>query len=100
MLDVARPTLIRMLETGEIPYHRTGNRRKLRDTEVMAYRDRIRAARMSALDELAARDRELGCGYQWAHTIRLFWTPAFCLLPRCAGKEKKQPSVPARLFRW
>ncbi|WP_413733563.1 excisionase family DNA-binding protein [Sodalis sp. RH21] len=30
MLDVARPTLIRMLDNGEIPYHRTGNRRKLR----------------------------------------------------------------------
>jgi len=64
MLNVSRPTLIRMLDNAEIPYHRTGNRRKLRYTDVVAYRERTRAARISALDELSALDQELGLGYE------------------------------------
>lgn len=64
MLNVSRPTLIRMLDNAEIPYHRTGNRRKLRYTDVMTYRERTRAARISALDELSALDQELGLGYE------------------------------------
>lgn len=63
MLNVSRPTLIRMLDNVEIPYHRTGNRRKLRYTDIVAYRERTRAARISALDELSALDQELGLGY-------------------------------------
>ncbi len=64
MLNVSRPTLIRMLDNAEIPYHRTGNRRKLRYTDIVAYRERTRAARISALDELSALDQELGLGYE------------------------------------
>jgi excisionase family DNA binding protein len=64
MLDVSRPTLIRMLDNAEIPYHRTGNRRKLRYTDIVAYREQTRAARISALDELSALDQELGLGYE------------------------------------
>ncbi|TCV98400.1 helix-turn-helix domain-containing protein [Biostraticola tofi] len=64
MLNVSRPTLIRMLDNAEIPYHRIGNRRKLRYTDIVAYRERTRAARISALDELSALDQELGLGYE------------------------------------
>lgn len=64
MLNVSRPTLIRMLDNAEIPYHRTGNRRKLRYTDIEAYRERTRAARISALDELSALDQELWLGYE------------------------------------
>lgn len=64
MLNISRPTLIRILDNDEIPYHRTGNRRKLRYTDVVAYRERTRAARISALDELSALDQELGLGYE------------------------------------
>ena len=61
LLNVSRPTLIRILDNGEITYHSTGNRRYM---DVMAYRDRIRAARISALDELSVPDQELGLGYE------------------------------------
>ncbi len=30
LLNVSRPTLIKLLESGEISFHRTGNRRKIR----------------------------------------------------------------------
>ncbi|WP_312240597.1 helix-turn-helix domain-containing protein [Pantoea sp.] len=64
MLNVSRPTLIRLLDNGELPFHRTGNRRKIRFTDVLAYRDRLHADRLKVLDELSELDQKLGLGYE------------------------------------
>lgn len=64
MLNISRPTLIRLLDSAELPYHRTGNRRKIRFSDVLAYRDRLKNARLDALDQLGAIDQQLGMGYE------------------------------------
>ena len=41
MLDVSRPTLVAWLEAGRIPHHRVGTHRRVRRSDVRAYRDRL-----------------------------------------------------------
>lgn len=40
LLGVSRPTLVTWLEGGRIPYDRHGSHRKIRRSDVLAYRDR------------------------------------------------------------
>jgi excisionase family DNA binding protein len=93
MLHVSRPRLIKLLDRGEIPFHRVGTHRRIRlefpwpgghpgrvkypdapETgeactsaislqDVQAYRDRRDAARRAALDELTRLSEELPGGY-------------------------------------
>lgn len=63
LLNVSRPTLIKLLDDGEIPYHRSGNRRKVRFADLRDYQDELEQKRLQALEELTALDQELGLGY-------------------------------------
>ena len=60
LLNMSRPTFIKLLDSGELPYSRTGNRRKVAFSDVMSYKQNIDAKRLAALDELSALDQELG----------------------------------------
>lgn len=60
MLSVSRPYLVKLLETGEIPFHKVGTHRRILFSDVLAYQQKTRAAREQALDELAALSQELG----------------------------------------
>jgi excisionase family DNA binding protein len=53
LIGVSRPTLIKLLDEGEIAYTQPGRHRRLRLSDVLAYRDRIRHERDQRLDELA-----------------------------------------------
>ncbi|AXT40691.1 DNA-binding protein [Alteromonas sp. BL110] len=64
ILNMSRPTLIKLLDSGDIPHSRTGNRRKVAFVDVMNYKQEIDAKRLAALDELTALDQELGLGYE------------------------------------
>lgn len=52
LLGVSRPTLVAMLEDGEIPYDQPRRHRRLRLDDVLAYRDQRRSRRRAALDEM------------------------------------------------
>lgn len=59
LLGVSRPTLVRLLEAGEIPYERPNRHRRVRLADLLAYQDRSRRARAAGLDEMV-RDGEDG----------------------------------------
>lgn len=60
LLGVSRPTLIKLLEAGEIGYSRLNSSRRIPLDQVLAYRDRRGRARRALLDELTADAVELG----------------------------------------
>ena len=62
-LNVSRPYLIKLLEQEKIPFHKVGTHRRVRFTELEAYRKRAEEERRAAMDELAAQAQELGMGY-------------------------------------
>jgi excisionase family DNA binding protein len=64
LLNISRPSLIKLLDEKQIPYHRVGNRRKVKFTDVSSYKDKIDKKRRKTLDELSDLDQELGLGYE------------------------------------
>lgn len=63
LLNVSRPFLIKLLESGEIPYRTVGKHRRICCQDVMDYKQKIDLARSQALDKLVAQAQELGLGY-------------------------------------
>ena len=53
LLGVSRPTVVKILEHGGIPYERVGNHRRVLLADVLAYRDQRRAAQYAALEATA-----------------------------------------------
>lgn len=60
LLGVSRPTLIKMLEAGEIGYSRPNSSRRIPLEQVLAYRDRRGRIRRAILDEMTADAVEMG----------------------------------------
>ena len=52
LLGISRPTLVKLLDDGEIPYERPRRHRVLRLDDVLAFRERRRCARRAELDEI------------------------------------------------
>jgi excisionase family DNA binding protein len=63
LLNMSRPTFIKLLDEGTLPHTRSGNRRKVAFVDVMSYKQSLDEKRQSALDELSSLDQELGLGY-------------------------------------
>lgn len=65
LLQVSRPYLIEnLLEVGVIPFHRVGNRRRIRLSDVMRYKRERAERRKASLRELAEQAQESEMGYE------------------------------------
>lgn len=63
ILNVSRPYLIKLLESGEIPFRKVGTRRKIFYQDLREYQNKINGKRQETLAELAAQAQELNMGY-------------------------------------
>lgn len=64
LLNVSRPHLVGLLESGRLPFRKTGKHRRVRFTDLMAYRTERAAASEAAMQALAAQAQDLGLGYE------------------------------------
>ncbi|GAA1228642.1 hypothetical protein GCM10009676_08850 [Prauserella halophila] len=60
LLGVSRPTLVRLLEEGSVPYEQPARHRKIKLGDLLAYRERARRSRAAGLDEMVHEAEEAG----------------------------------------
>ncbi|MFC5993479.1 helix-turn-helix domain-containing protein [Pseudonocardia hispaniensis] len=60
LLGVSRPTVVRLLEAGEIPFDKPGRHRRIRLRDLLAYQERARRARAAGLDEMVRASEDAG----------------------------------------
>src|SRR6266851_1602274 len=60
LLGVSRPTLVRLLESGQIPFDKPGRHRRVRLADLLAYQERSRRRRAALLDQMVADAEEAG----------------------------------------
>jgi excisionase family DNA binding protein len=60
LLGVSRPYLIKLLEAGELPYHKAGSHRRIYLKDLREYQRRRDFERKAALDQIAKEAFELG----------------------------------------
>ena len=63
MLNVSRPHLIKLIESGAIPFHKAGTHRRIRLESLMAYRASVDTRQRQAVASLAAEGQRPGMGY-------------------------------------
>lgn len=63
MLNVSRPYLVKLLEEGRIPFHKTGKHRRIKFANLMAYKAEQARKSEAALQELAKQAQTLDMGY-------------------------------------
>jgi excisionase family DNA binding protein len=60
LLGISRPTLVRLLEDGEIPYEQRGRHRRIMLADLLAYQASMRRERREALDRMAEEGQAAG----------------------------------------
>jgi len=59
-LGVSRPTLIKLLESGAVPYEKVGRHRRVTLGDILEYRNQFRVERRTALRKMARAGQESG----------------------------------------
>ncbi|KAF0848649.1 helix-turn-helix domain-containing protein [Nocardia caishijiensis] len=59
MLDISRPTLVKLIREGRIPAHKVGSHTRLKTADVLSHRDSQRAEQRAAFDDLRAFEDDL-----------------------------------------
>lgn len=62
-LNVSRPFLVKLLESGALPFRKVGTHRRILFEDLAAYRRKDRARQKQVMDELAAEAEKHGLGY-------------------------------------
>ena len=52
LLGISRPTFVKLLESGEVPFEQPGRHRRVRLTDVLSYRQRRTTQRRESLDRM------------------------------------------------
>lgn len=63
MLNVSRPYLVKLLDSGAIAFHKVGSHRRVYYRDLVDYKMGIDGERNKALEALAAQAQELNMGY-------------------------------------
>ena len=63
LLSVSRPHLVKLLDEGAVPHHKTGSHRRVYFEDLMRYRDVRDAQRRRALEDLTRKSAEYGLDY-------------------------------------
>lgn len=64
LLNVSRPHLVKLLEDGLLPFHRTGKHRRVRFADLMQFKAERERASELAMAELAKQAQDLAMGYE------------------------------------
>lgn len=64
ILNVSRPFIIKLLESGEIAFHKIGSHRRIQAKDLMSYKQKMHKKSMDALKELAKMAQDDKTGYE------------------------------------
>ncbi|MDT8385440.1 MAG: excisionase family DNA-binding protein [Gammaproteobacteria bacterium] len=62
-LNVSRPYFVKLLEAGNLAFHKVGSHRRVYFRDLVSYKEENMKERRNALDELSAQAQELKMGY-------------------------------------
>ena len=62
-LNVSRPFIIKEIQHGRLPHRMVGTHRRVLFSDLVDYAKKMREGQQSALDQMAANERELGLDY-------------------------------------
>lgn len=63
-LNVSQPYLVKLLESGDLPFHKSGEHYRVKSTDLIAYNVRCHEESERALAELAEQAQQLNMGYE------------------------------------